>query len=225
MDTARRVHYPVPWNIKDVIAFSVLISIYMTIAVLFAKRYFSRFPIDWRLNIFIFFDIFCIIVCFGILKLLLKKYTDGWKCLISGGKSFLPNFPSSAKLAVIVGFASLVLDYYIAPFLFPGLLLKPLPFSFSSLIIYPLVIAPIVEEIWFRSFFYRGIRKIYGFKAGLIVSTSMFALYHYYNFSGLSIILYSILVTIYYEKTNALYNCIFIHSIANLIIILGRSVL
>jgi len=204
----------VPWNIKDLIVFSSLLTIYMVVGGSLVK-YCSTFLCNIGYHGFILLDICVLIMCFGVLKLILKKYMNGWSQLLSGKEVFFTNIPSSIGIALAMGLVLSLVDYYVSPFLFPGLFFKPLPYTFSLFIIYPIIIAPVTEEIWFRSFFYRGIKKRFGLEIGLIISTIMFSLYHYYNFSSITIILFSIFITIYYERTKALYNCILIHSICN----------
>ncbi|WP_300464413.1 type II CAAX endopeptidase family protein [Desulfobacula sp.] len=215
----------VPWTVKDLIFFSNILIIYMVGGGWLIKTYLPMIPLNIRYYVFILVDIFSLIICFGILNVILKKYANGWRSLLSGKDVFFTNLVPSIGIAAVTGLAMLLIDHYVSPFLFRGLLSKPVPYTFSLFIVYPIIIAPVTEEIWFRSFFYRGIKKECGLPTGLIVSTFLFVLYHYYNFSSISIIIYSIFITLYYEKNKNLYNCILIHSIINLINITGRLLL
>ncbi len=209
----------VPWLSKDLIFFIIILIVYMLTGKLFAKFCFLFFASKIAYPIFTVFNIASMLACFWVLKILLKKYSNGWSCLTKDMLFSRNQLFSSFKVALFFGFIMVSINYLLTPLLFPGLFPKPVFYRISFDIIFPIIIAPITEEIWFRSFFYRGIKKKFGFEAGLIGSTALFLLYHFYSFSSPSIIVFSILITIYYEKSKSLYNCILVHSIANLIVI------
>ena len=212
----------VPWNMLDMVLFLVLLILLMIFGRQFVI-YLTTITTGKLSNYsIVMFSLFCSFSFFVVLKIILKKYDNGWHLLLSGIECFLANFVSSVQLSFVLGVGALILNCYITPFLFPGLFLKPSGITHLSIfLLFPIFVAPVTEEIWFRSFFFRGIKKKFGFMPGLIISTFLFSLYHYYNFAGPSIIFFSIVMTIYYEKTNALYNCIFIHSMANIIFYTG----
>ncbi len=79
------------------------------------------------------------------------------------------------------------------------------------------VIAPVVEEIFFRSFLYQAFRKRYGVILGILISALIFALFHFGFLTGLPVFLaIGILLGYIFERYQSVYPAIMLHSINNL---------
>jgi membrane protease YdiL (CAAX protease family) len=83
-----------------------------------------------------------------------------------------------------------------------------------------IIIAPIIEEIYFRKFVYRIIKKKTGVFFGVIISSLMFGIIHYNIYSFGTLFLLSIVCTIKYENTGQISHSILIHSFFNTIMII-----
>ena len=84
-----------------------------------------------------------------------------------------------------------------------------------------ILIAPFVEELFFRGFLYNLIKKQYGITAGIIISTAVFALVHYntyYRF--IPILLTCIAMPYLYEKSRSLIPPIIMHAVHNFLVII-----
>lgn len=83
-----------------------------------------------------------------------------------------------------------------------------------------IIIAPVLEEIYFRKFVYRIIKKKIGVFFGVILSSLMFGIIHYNLYSFGTLFLLSILCTIKYENTGQISHSILIHSFFNTIMVI-----
>jgi membrane protease YdiL (CAAX protease family) len=214
----------VPWELRDVVSFAIILSLYLCFMKFFSKVIDSISPTHGpQLYIICFVDITSLLICFLLLKkIILNNYRQGWDLLIEKKYSIKSHLTISIIIGLLLGSFSLF-SYYL---LTPHHLRQPLPTNhFFIALIYGIIIAPITEEVWFRSFFYRGLKKKWGIVIAFIISILFFLLYHIFNFSLIHLLIFSITITLFYEKTNALYNCILIHSISNCVFFLSRQFL
>ncbi len=81
-----------------------------------------------------------------------------------------------------------------------------------------IAIAPIIEEIIYRGFFYSPLRRRFGIFPGIIISSLIFTIWHFgVDIKGIiNIFLVGVLLAYIYEKTMSLLPCIIAHGIINL---------
>jgi membrane protease YdiL (CAAX protease family) len=89
-----------------------------------------------------------------------------------------------------------------------------------TLLVSSIMIAPVIEEIFFRKFVYRIIKKKFGLFVGAIIVSLMFSVIHYNLYSFGTLFLLSIICTIKYENTGRVIYPILIHSFFNLTMVL-----
>jgi membrane protease YdiL (CAAX protease family) len=89
-----------------------------------------------------------------------------------------------------------------------------------SLLFSSIIIAPIIEEIFFRKFVYRVIKKKLGIFFGILISSLMFGLIHYNLYSFGTLFLLSVICTIKFENTGQIFQPILIHSFFNTIMVI-----
>ncbi len=80
-----------------------------------------------------------------------------------------------------------------------------------------IIIAPISEEIFFRGFLYRGLRRSWPIWLAAIGTSALFALAHGQWNVGLDVFILSLLLIFVYQKTNNMWLCIGMHATKNLI--------
>ncbi len=78
------------------------------------------------------------------------------------------------------------------------------------------LLAPTVEEILFRGFFYRILRNRYNIFWGTTISTTIFYLFHGLGPFNINIILVSLVFTYVYEKSGNIWTSIVTHSLNNI---------
>lgn len=79
------------------------------------------------------------------------------------------------------------------------------------------IIAPISEEIFFRGFLYRGLRRSWPIWLAAIGTSLLFALAHGQWNVAVDVFLLSLLLIFVYQKTNNLWLCIGMHATKNLL--------
>ena len=84
---------------------------------------------------------------------------------------------------------------------------------FSTL--FAAICGPIAEEIFFRGFMYRAVKKKFGIFAGLIGTSAIFAFLHTHIVGFLPIMVLGLLLAYLYEKTGSLIPSITVHIIHN----------
>lgn len=89
-----------------------------------------------------------------------------------------------------------------------------------TLLVSSIMIAPVIEEIFFKKFVYRIIKKKFGLFVGAIIVSLMFSVIHYNLYSFGTLFLLSIICTIKYENTGRVIHPILIHSFFNLTMVL-----
>ncbi len=88
-------------------------------------------------------------------------------------------------------------------------------FQFSVMILFVGVIGPVFEEIFFRGFLYRALKKSVGSVCGLIVSSALFALIHNNLMAFFPIFGLGIMLGVLLDKTSSLIPSIVMHIMVN----------
>jgi membrane protease YdiL (CAAX protease family) len=83
------------------------------------------------------------------------------------------------------------------------------------------VLGPVGEEVFFRGFAYSALRKKYGVKKGILVSSLFFGAYHMIPWQIPYAVVAGVLLALVYEKTQSLYPPILFHIINNSVAVLG----
>jgi membrane protease YdiL (CAAX protease family) len=91
------------------------------------------------------------------------------------------------------------------------------PAVLTTLIPVATIVAPLVEEIYFRGFAYSAFRKRWGSRTGTFISAIMFAVVHLDPWSFIPIAVIGIVFAYAYEKTSSLPLVIVAHGVFNAI--------
>ncbi|MFO7917472.1 MAG: type II CAAX endopeptidase family protein [Anaerolineae bacterium] len=83
------------------------------------------------------------------------------------------------------------------------------------------VVAPVAEEIFFRGFFYAGLRGRWGTVWGMIASSLLFALVHLSPGVFLPIFLMGMVLAFVYTYSGSLWPSIFLHGVINAMAFIG----
>lgn len=88
--------------------------------------------------------------------------------------------------------------------------------GFIVIFIVTVIIAPIVEEMFFRSFLYQAFRKQYGVALGILISALLFGLFHFSFLEVLPVfIVMGIFLGYVFEKFHSVYPAIMLHALNN----------
>lgn len=84
------------------------------------------------------------------------------------------------------------------------------------------ILAPFVEEVVYRGVVFQSHLRRYGFLIAMIISTSLFAVVHYYDWHGtLSVAFFGIAACALYRRTGSLWAAVIYHALENGLITLG----
>ncbi|NQT71510.1 MAG: CPBP family intramembrane metalloprotease [Chloroflexi bacterium] len=84
------------------------------------------------------------------------------------------------------------------------------------LIITAVVIAPVVEEIFFRGFIFAGFRQRYGWQKAALISSALFALVHMQPLAFIPLFILGYIFAFLYHRSNSILPGILMHFIVNL---------
>lgn len=77
------------------------------------------------------------------------------------------------------------------------------------------IVAPIVEEIFFRGFVFAGFRDRFGWVAAALISAGFFAVFHLQPISLLPIFLMGLVFAYLYHRTNSIWPAVIMHLATN----------
>lgn len=86
---------------------------------------------------------------------------------------------------------------------------------FGMLVFVGVVVAPLVEEIFFRGFVFGGLRQKYGWKAATLLSSGLFAIAHLQLVALIPTFLMGIVLTYLYHRSKSIWPGIILHFIVN----------
>ena len=91
--------------------------------------------------------------------------------------------------------------------------------SFALDVFFGAMLAPFVEEVLFRGFLFNGLKNEWGVRAGVIISSAIFAFAHHYDAAGAcGVFIYGMIFCSIYQRTNRLSLAITVHAANNLVL-------
>jgi membrane protease YdiL (CAAX protease family) len=211
------IYAPVPWTVRDIISGVLIWGVLLSSFSLFVKT--LQLPIDPSLVIIIGEAILLLPTWY----FTIYKYGANWGDL--GLRPFSP-------LAVGVGI-SLIVVFFMFQLIYINLLtlfgqkipnidetLKNISF-FPLLFIGVTIIAPFVEETFFRGFIFACLRDKWGWQWSVIVSAGLFALAHIIPISILPMFFLGIILALITQFSGSIWPAILIHVLNNFIALLG----
>jgi uncharacterized protein len=98
----------------------------------------------------------------------------------------------------------------------PALLLAQLPDPWLTFLV-AVVAAPLTEELFFRAFFFTGLRQRFGWIWAALVSGVIFGLFHLEPLQFLPLAAFGILLAAVYQYTDSIWPPILLHAALNLV--------
>jgi len=90
------------------------------------------------------------------------------------------------------------------------------PFGFVVIFLLTVIIAPVAEEVFFRAFLYQAFRERYGILAGLLISATIFAFFHFSMLAALPVFIFiGALLGLMFETFDSVYPAILLHALNN----------
>jgi membrane protease YdiL (CAAX protease family) len=205
----------VPWTTRDVWIGLALFLVWLLISVGFG---FALEFFDWKFDLGLFLVLWELILILPAWWLTVRKYQVDWRSL--GLRKF--------DLTTIVIGCGLMLFSFAFNFLYNlSLMLKGIQSGidpnalFGSgaspflIFVAGIVIAPLVEEIFFRGFVFTGLREKYGWVAAALISAALFAVVHLQPLTMLPIFLMGLIFAYLYQRTESIWPAMIMHFATN----------
>lgn len=149
-------------------------------------------------------------------------FGGGWKDVSLGALGYVATLPVFfAVLIALLGLAALF-SYEPPPHPLVEVFVEedkrnPLLIGYSVFL--ACVIGPVIEEIFFRGFCYPAVRKVWGARAGILLTAALFAWIHHSTFAFWPIFILGVILAYLYEKRQSLIPSITLHVIHNSVFI------
>lgn len=201
----------VPWKAKDVWAGLAAFGLWTLIALGVGIGQESLFQ---DIDIGIFIALWELVLILPAWWFSVRKYRLPWSAL--GLRSFPPT-------SLAVGCGLMVLSFLFNVLYNLGASLLNLPSqpdisglfdTFSSpwlLLFSGVIVAPVVEEIFFRGFVFAGLRERYGWVPAALISSGLFALVHLQPISFLPIFLMGLIFAYLYQRSGSIWPSLIMH--------------
>jgi len=215
METEPSPSLAVLWTVRDVWLGAVLMGVWMA-ALLSAAAAIRVLALDVNAGLAV--SLGELLLLLPVWWLAVRKYGVGWQAL------GLRRFEGTAValgcgLMVFSTLFNAVYGLILAQF---GLRaqadLVPLLSELSSpwyFWIGAVVVAPIVEEIFFRGFVFGGLRPHYGWKKAALISSALFAVIHLQPAAVVPIFLLGLVFALLYERSGSIWPAILMHVSSN----------
>jgi membrane protease YdiL (CAAX protease family) len=205
----------VPWTTRDVWIGLALFLIWLLVSLGFGI---AREAYDWEFDIGLFLALWELILIVPAWWLTIRKYKHPWSSL--GLRKF--------DLTTVAIGCGLMIFSFIFNFIYNLVLLfKDIhsPFEVEGLFqsgaspwlifLTGIVIAPLVEEIFFRGFIYTGLREKYGWIAAALISAGLFAAVHLQPITIPPIFLMGLIFAYLYQRTESIWPAVIMHFATN----------
>ncbi len=90
--------------------------------------------------------------------------------------------------------------------------------SFAFLLVYGGLVAPLIEELFFRGYAYQGFRNRFGVVPGLVLSGVLFALAHLDPWDFIGITIFGVILAVLFHKTGSLVSPMVAHATNNIVV-------
>lgn len=207
--------HAVPWTARDVALGVALVGLMLVIAIVlaFLAQYFSL-----DLNLGLIVSLGEILLLGPALYLTLRKYQVGWGAL--GLRVFKIDSIGLGCGLMLISFAfNFLYAMFLALF---GLRvqadLMPILAELSSpwlLLVGGAIVAPVIEELFFRGFVFAGLRQGYGWRKAALMSSALFALIHFTPTAIIPIFILGYIFAYLYQRSNSIWPPILMHAATN----------
>jgi membrane protease YdiL (CAAX protease family) len=215
MDKGESRQVLVPWTTRDVWLGVAAFGAWLVVAIGFGV---FMLLLSWQIDLGLFVTLWELPLVIPAWWFTVRKYKVGWRAL--GVQGFSADFlgVGVALLILAMGF-NLVYNVVLSQFdLQAQMDLVALFEDLSSpwlLLVGGIVVAPVVEELFFRGFVFAGLRERYGWwKAGLI-SAGLFAVLHFQPLMVVPILLLGMIFAYLYHRSGSIWPAVIVHVLTN----------
>lgn len=205
----------VPWSTRDVWMGAAFAALWI-VAALGVSLSIRSAELDLNLGVYV--GLAELLLLLPVWWLVLRKYRVGWAAL--GLRSFQGwMLGLGCGLMIISSLFNLFYAAFLALFdLRAQVDLVPVFAELSSpwwLLLAGIVVAPVVEEIFFRGFVFAGLSRRYGWLKAALVSSALFAVIHFQPLAIMPIFVLGFVFAFLYQRSGSLWPAILMHVSTN----------
>lgn len=205
----------VPWSIQDVWFGLGLFLAWLLVSIGFGI---GKEAFGWKFDIGLFMVLWEMVLILPAWWFTVRKYKLGWDSL--GLRKF-------DLTTIAIGCGLLLFTYLFNLCYNISLLYKGIqsPYEISDIFgagtspwlifLAGIIVAPLVEEIFFRGFLFTGLRERYGWIAAALISAALFAAVHLQPITMPSIFLLGLVFAYLYQRTESIWPAVIIHFFTN----------
>ena len=207
--------HSVPWTVRDVWLGGVFLGLWL--AILIAFSFLLRF-LSLDLDPGLIVSLAELLLLGPAWWLTVRKYRVGWETL--GLRGFKGGMIGLGCGLMLLSFAfNLVYSLFLALFnLRAQVDLVPVFAELSSpwwLLVGGVVVAPVVEEVFFRGFVFAGLCRRYDWRKAALISSALFALIHLQPTAFLPIFILGYIFAYLYHRSDSIWPAIVMHVSTN----------
>ena len=205
----------VPWTVRDVWWGVAIMVAWMAIFV--GLSLLVKFA-ELDINPGLFVGLAELVLLIPVWALVLHKYRVGWDAL--GMRGFqISVLPLGCGLMILSYLFNLVYGAFVAVF---GLRMQvDLVAIFAELsspwwlLVAGIVVAPVVEEIFFRGFVFAGLAQRYDWRVAALISSGLFALIHFQPLAIPAIFILGCIFAYLYHRSRSIWPAVLMHVSTN----------
>ncbi|MGC9334502.1 MAG: CPBP family intramembrane glutamic endopeptidase [Anaerolineae bacterium] len=205
----------VPWTVRDVCWGLVGMGLWLALA--FGAMYLLR-SLSWGLDPGLSVTLLEMLLLIPVWWLAMRRYGVGWQAL--GLRGFRGRaLQVGCGLMIGSWLFNLVYSLVLSQFglrmqadLIPILAELSAPWLFAAGAV---VVAPLVEEIFFRGFVFAGLRERYGWHRAAVISAGLFAVIHLQPTAIAPIFVLGLIFAYLYERSGSIWPAVLMHVSSN----------
>jgi len=206
---------PVPWTSRDVWlgAGGLVLWLLLALGLVLLARFLAP-----DVDVGLWASLLELALLLPVWWLAMRKYGAGWRDLgLRGFQGIALGLGCGLMVLSLVfnglyGAILALFDLQTQPDLVPILAELDSPWF---LVVGAVLVAPVVEEIFFRGFVYAGLRARYGWKKAAVVSAALFAVIHLQPTAALPIFVLGLIFAFLYEWSGSIWPAIVMHFATN----------
>ena len=207
--------HSVPWTTHDVWVGLAALVLWLVISVV-ASVVVSLLSLDVDMGLMVSLAELLLLV--PVWWFTVRKYKVGWKAL--GLRSFRGRMVGLGCGLMILSFAfNLFYSLFLALFgLRAQVDLVPIFAELSSpwwLLAGGVIVAPVVEEVFFRGFVFAGLRQRYDWKKAALISSALFAVIHVTPTAMIPVFILGLIFAYLYHRSDSIWPAILMHISTN----------
>jgi membrane protease YdiL (CAAX protease family) len=205
----------VPWTTQDVWLGMAACAAWLAAAIGFAVL---LILLSWQIDLGLFVTLWELPLVVPAWWFTVRKYKVGWRTLGIQGFSAQTLGIGLGLMTLSMAF-NLVYNLALSPFGLQAQMDFAVLFQELSspwlLLVGGIVVAPVVEELFFRGFVFSGLRERYGWSKAGLISAGLFALIHLQPLAVIPIFILGMIFAYLYHRSGSIWPAVIMHVLTN----------